>query len=256
MGTKHLRYTIEVDGCARKILSVSLRKTGLIFDLKPALFHRPADGKSAVDGRIEYSKATFHHSLESPTGNLITKTTVGSSGNNRQTQFTRALKSTNNFAEIFGRRLPDLSKGWPVSNGERSDVSLGKLDPVFFNLVICVFVGNADRKFSLHNDPVLEYGINVNEQTIGNYKIIILYSFYEQPSIDHGTSTFLWTTKPENLQDISIRENNCIMNGFNDYEVRERFFSLEHKFKRNYLELTDRWMGDRKSNGTLRHEDG
>lgn len=256
MGTKRLRYTIEVDGIARKILSVSLQKTGLIFDLKPALWHRPAPGKGAVDGSIEYSRATFHHSRDSPTGNLITKTTPSSGGLSRKTQFTLALKSTNRFAEIYGRRLPDLSEGWPESNGGPSDVSLGKLNPQSFNLVVCVFVGNADRPFSLHNDPVLEYGINVNERTLGDYKVLILYSFYEQPSIDHGTSTFLWTTKPENLPASAIRENDYIMNGFNEYEVRERFFLLEHQFKLDYLELTGKWMGDRKESGILSHQHG
>jgi hypothetical protein len=250
MSKQRLRYTIEVGGQARKILSVSHQSTGLIFDHKPAWWHRAKPGSPDVVGRVEFDRATFHHSHRSPIGNLITRTSPRSGSLNRHTQFTLALKTNNNFAPLIARRFPNLSD-WGSAPAGPNDISLGELDPVNFSLVTCLYIGNRDRIFSIHDEYLAE-GVNVSEVTIADYKILLLYTFYAIQSIDFGTQRFYFTDQPKNLKDESHRkQNNFIMQGFDDYNVLEDFFRTETLFRREFSQLTGQGMGDRCGRGTL-----
>lgn len=251
MSRTSLRYTVEVGGRALNILSVHLRKNELHFDFKPAEYSRRTPGSDSAPERIEYERSTFHFSPTSRTGNQITRKLGTPAGEHRQYHFTNAIKTTNAFAAVFSRRFPDLEKGWPESPGGPNDISLGDFDPRNFQLVISVFAGNADREFSIH-DPFLAEGINISEQILGKYKILILYSFYESPSIEQGTKAFFHTVRTESISDPSHkRENDFVMSGFDEYHVLEMFFILETRFMSEFSELAGRGLGNRNGVGRL-----
>lgn len=240
----NIRFTIDVDGIPRKLLSVSKQQTGLIFDHKPSSSQRPILGGSAIDGRIHYDRSTLHYSMRSSTGNLITRTSEAARGLRRHMQFTLALKTNNNFAPLIARRFPDLSKWEQVTDGHPV-VSLGAFDPSKYNLITCVYVSKDCRSLQLF-DPHLSQGIKIVEAVLDIFRITILYAFYPSPSINECTSRFYRTTHPKMLTDQDeIWSNRFIMSGFDDYYVLEDFLATERRFQIEFLQTTGRWLPSR-----------
>lgn len=150
----------------------------------------------------------------------------------------------------MARRFPNLSN-WASAPDGPVGTSLGKLDPSNFTLMMCSYVGNRHRTFNI-TDDYLAYGVNVLENCIGNYKILTLYTFYNCPSIDHGSRRFYFTLDPDTLENKDdIRSNSFVMEGFDDFEVLEDFFRAETELRREYFQLTGLWMLDRCSNGII-----
>lgn len=245
MHKRHLRYTVEVDGQHRKILSVSDQRTGLIFDFKPAPGHRSNPDSSTVDGTVEYDRGTFHHSARSRIGNLITRTNKNSHGVIRKNHFTRAIKTTNLLAPVAARRLPNFSLDWPEYSSTPGDVNLGHFDPKRFNFLYYLFAGKINQNV-VANDPVLHENINIVQSQIGDYKLIMLYCFYNMPSIDHGLTLFNHTFHPETIPEYESPDlNDEMMKGSDSYDVFEKFFRIENLCYRNFYELTGETMGER-----------
>jgi len=240
MPLPRLRYTIDVEGRPKKVVSVSLQQRGdLIIDLKPAESSRRSPSSAILTGSIGSDRSSIHPSPNSPEGNLITRTVPSTHEVQRTVQFTRAIKSTNQFAKVIGRLFPDISYQWPESYAEK-DIKLGSFNPRISSLQMALFVGPSEREFQAGQDRYLYGDIRITQNVIGDYRIVILHKTWNLPSLDHGITSFLQTAHPKAITCVShMQENERIMNGLDEYNAYEEFFREESLFRGERLALVE-----------------
>src|SRR4051812_17001800 len=143
-----VRFTITTEDGPRSLFTVNERRNGdLVLDLKPPPFFRLPGG--ATPHRIERQKYSVHRSLQTAEGNTITQRTFYSDREpSSHYHFTRALKQHNGFAPLFIRRYPDLRQLTPLPTSAADRVDLGEVEAEHFQLILGVYIANADREFS------------------------------------------------------------------------------------------------------------
>jgi len=237
---KRLRYTVLVNGRPKKILSVALQSRGdLIIDFKAAEEGRSEPRTSKTDSMIELHRLSVHTSRNSPEGNQIKSTIVASDGPIYFYHFTRAIKNTMRFAPVLHRRFPDISYNWDEST-EKSDILLGGAgyQSNTHTLMTSLFIGPAQRLFFDLNFSSEATNYYLRQDIIGNYRIVILYTFLPIPSIQHGISHFENTFVPGSNGD-PYREfiNNFVMNGYDEKQIRDIFHRKIGEMSQNHFDI-------------------
>lgn len=226
MPTPTLRLTADVSGTTRKLCSFALRKNGdLVIDLKPAPNHRAKAESAKVDAKVVSDRWSIHRSLKSPDGNLITKTRILSNGTHmRYQQFTRALKLRNQFAAVFYRRYPWLNNPEiELDDGSQDRVALGPFDESKFNLIVGLFVGNADRHFI----PFRSQRWRIHQRQFGDFNLVFLVSFLSLSAVLDGDLVFPFSSKEGEPHDVPF--------GYSELEATAEFERICSHLKHLYI---------------------
>src|SRR5437870_1149948 len=139
MAKSVFRLIITVKDQPRKLMTFTERNNGdLAIDVKPAPLCRPVASSVVLGPRYKSNLISIHKSLKSLTGNTFTSTRVLATGEvGRYQQFTKALKSSNQFAPVLFRRYPILSSNeTEIDDGTTPSLSLGAMDEDRFSLII------------------------------------------------------------------------------------------------------------------------
>lgn len=239
MPISHLRYTVEVYGRRKKILSISLRKkTGCLnLDYKPGPGHRSDPHGDRVDNLLMYKMSSFHLTKQSLSSNKITyKTRTANNPEERDVQFTESIKIYDRFAPVWFEQLLELDDLQMEAVGPADgQICLGRLASKEYNMIFGVFVGRRGRKFQYnHENDVL---VNIDEKEIGEFRIIVLYMFFRAPSIAHGLSAHPHTTDPRLTPEAKMELNRNVMAGVDEVGAVQGFFEICEDFRSRYVQL-------------------
>jgi len=228
-----LRLTIRSEGDPRKVLSIAARKNGdLILVLKPLPMHRPDPCAEHATERITHEKMSIHTSPTDATGNTITKDRWLASGNKkRELYFSRAIKSNNRFAPVMVKRLSYMHPAeTEIATEDATSFSLGTVEPRFFTPFFAILVGRKDRLFSTVNAPT---NINVAQQRVGDFNLVVLSTFATIPSIPHA---YHFTFKSSKF-DSDYDKNNPFYDGYDEAGSYIFFYDIVHKLILSYLDV-------------------
>jgi hypothetical protein len=140
---------------------------------------------------------TIHPSLKSADGmNLIKHTLVFGNGETYSaTHYTTALKTGTGAAHLFTRCFPDMRPEKYEAPAEEKNISLGSYDPEKFMLVVSFSVCAKHCKFLSGEGR----GFTVREINIGDYKLIVFWSFLTFNSVSDGYLLHTVTLPPEKV---------------------------------------------------------
>lgn len=197
------RFTIEVDGLQRTVLSIWENSNNLDLNI-----HITGGGatytadslKELVAGTEEgnYIRSekhiTIHNSQKSKNNNVI-KRTIEYSGQKPDTavQVTGAIKTHNLYTPALFRVCGDLSRDRYKlpENSDDEIISLGSYTPSKDQLRFMVVVSDLDKPF----EPDIEHPSNDIVVTFQNFSITLIWSYLNQPSHQHAIDFFLSTTQ-------------------------------------------------------------
>jgi hypothetical protein len=199
------RFTIDVKGTPRSVLSLGLGKHGDVFMHLHSAAHVTEAGVlvsspsslSYHGERIAEQRYSIHPSKESANFNTITHTLRLVTGQTIPSrQVTDAIK-TKTFAPVYARRCPDLSEARYIAKRQAATtISLGSYDPKRFTLLHAVCVGSSAKQFNLGTPG----NINVAQTTLGEVRIVVLWSFLCIPSHASGNIIHVLTGDPDAVE--------------------------------------------------------
>ncbi|MEH2485861.1 hypothetical protein [Bradyrhizobium sp. AZCC 2230] len=185
----YLRFTIDVAGAPRTLLSVVQKRDGTVIVRPKADYGlRPAWSIDTAD-RIFSQKYTIHPSVRSEIGiNTIHSTTVLVSGKKLEWRhLTKALKSGERYALLYVRRCANLEQLRYISKSPAENVvDLGGYDPTLYTLYYALFVGPPDMTLDVPNEAVLGLGIhrfNARSYDLQNARLTMVWSFLRLSSL-------------------------------------------------------------------------
>lgn len=196
------RFTIEVDGLPRTVLSIWENPNNLDLNI-----HITSGGatytanslKELVVGTEEenYVRSekhiTIHNSQKSKNNNVIKRTIKYFSREpDTAVQVTGAIKTDNLYTPALFRVCGDLSRDRYKLPENCNDeiISLGSYTPSKDQLRFMVVVSDLDKPF----EPDIEHPSNHMVVNFQNFSIALIWSYLNQPSHPHAIDFFLSTT--------------------------------------------------------------
>ncbi|MCX5496452.1 hypothetical protein OSH11_17225 [Kaistia dalseonensis] len=185
-----------------------------------------ADGPdlSAFAGqRIKESRYSIHASDESVNGiNLIKRTLrlFGGVEPITSVHLTKAIKTANQFAPIYTRRVGELGEAHKYKPGKGRLIRLGAYDPNKFTAFFMVVISSPER--SLNN--LRPRTTSVFEYNFTRFKITVVVTYLPIPTLKKGHLFHLVTINP----DLAVNEEEkaaalAAIDGFDDLEVMDLF---------------------------------
>jgi hypothetical protein len=224
-----LRLTIETASTIRKLATFNLIETGDIeIDFKAAAWHREDPNSIDRSAKIIAEQLSIHRSQQSTIGNQITRTRFLEVGEPRRfVQFTKALKTNNNFAPVYYRIFPLLNNPEAeIDDGLRQTLHLGSIDERYFSLIAGVYVANRDRDFG---SVPLRLRCKMQQRSLGDFNLVILYSFLSFPAAPDGTAAF-----PKSSRDDAVKHPE--FDGLDEIGALRDFVSVRDELRQNYIE--------------------
>ncbi|QOG20820.1 hypothetical protein [Bradyrhizobium sp. SEMIA] len=231
-----LRLTIETGSTIRKLATFNLIENGDIeIDFKAALWHRDDPNSVERSTKIIAEQISIHSSRQSITGNQITRTRILEGGEKRRlVQFTKALKTNNNFAPVYYRIFPHLDNAeTEIDDGLQQTIHLGSIDERHFSVIAGVYVANHDRKFGPFP---LRYRCKVQQRSLGAFNLVILYSFLSFPAAEDGTAAF-----PKSSRDDAIQHPE--FDGLDEIGSLRDFENVRNHLRQNYCQRIEDTTG-------------
>jgi len=203
------RFTIEVDGIPKTLLSFRPSAKGdLYMVLKTAAEFRAnsSDFPASKDAkRIVEQRYSIHPSMLMPTKNAIKQTLiVENQPPIISHHHTKAIKGDNRFALIFSRRAPDLRVERYNAPVSEKNTSVNCYEPAHFTLFYAVLVAAKGQDFSVPEAGLVPM-LNITQQDIGDYRIVIISAFANLPSTPYGMLSHFVTLPPDQNTSDEIR---------------------------------------------------
>ena len=221
--TKEVRLAFLVNGKLRRFIGFRQNATGsLIIPFEKAR-SRPVHYDSLLDLEGQkYSHAplireqhySVHPSPQLPTENVIHWTQVSEMGEAfGRMAYTRAIKAKTRFAFVHNYLIHSLRDSKPVKSNPKADVAnIGSYNPDLFSVIYSLFVADKDRVFVGMAD-----NFNIFQRVIGNYRVVVLWSYIRFPSYPAGVWTHLPTRRLELIPSDEERAiMDTYMNGFDE----------------------------------------
>lgn len=204
------RFAINVNGTPRSLFTVRISNQGsLLLSLKrPKMFRDfgvivEDSGKTVEHGKeIAEQRFSVHPSPFLPDENVIHYTMyVDGSPKIEHRHYTRAIKINRRFALMFAKRCTDLSIGrYNLSSGKGEVISICEYHPTKFTLFCSVLVGPSGLPFDVPNFDCCEFH-NIVEREFGQFKLVLVYSFFSLPSHSTGAISHYGTIDPATQSD-------------------------------------------------------
>jgi hypothetical protein len=206
-------FTIDIRGVPREIFQVQQRSENgdLTIVLRKGRYRTDSDTYKVKSDGHEYveHRISVHSSPQSKTGiNALVHTVNLKDGSEFPTRnYTRAIKATNRFACLITERCRDMNiPSHAISGTKNPLVSLGSYSADLFQLVYGIFVGRADRTFSpgtLLDQNQIKFIQVPFIHPLGEYSVVVLWSFIGLPSNGSSNYTSFKTARPEDIETIT-----------------------------------------------------
>lgn len=228
--------TVKANEVCATICSINLASNGDIhIEEEPSKYYREDPGSYKTDEEFIYYRTTIHCSRSS-CGNLITnkKKFIGNKDERRLTHFTLAVKN-GNFAFVYAKLLNDDYR-FHSKYEKYKNINFGEIDERKFSLIYGVFVSARDSKFKWYDGTGV---LNYIELPIGDFKLVVTWTFLEAPSIPLGWRVTNTTTDPKYVKDVAERRHiEAVMLGMEFEEVACQFPKITYNLLNNRIMLT------------------
>jgi hypothetical protein len=235
-------FTIFADGHPRKLFRIQQRSSGDLTIIITDANYQSVPGSFRVekDNKIVDTHQSIHKSPKIPEN--VLKLTVKNEDNSKIEAFnyTKAIKQNNKIAFLHARRCQSLLYDRYIYRGKAEKLfSLGSCDFRQYQMIYAVGVASADFHFELYGHLDFSYKAKI----VGEFKIIILWTFFIQPS--NSTGKFLiGRTEPSTAANSDDIMNKMMQDGFSDFEFTAFFDSNRCHLRDDYFITTQNDVPD------------
>lgn len=227
-----LKYTIaiKVNENLTKLLSIKELNNG---DLN---IHTTSGGKSfssdlvedmiIVKDEKEFQESSKHISIhtnpDSNTTNTIKKTIEYRDKKETLVQISSGIKIDDEYIPILFRVCGNQSRDRYIMDNINNTniINFGNYEPSTDQLRLMLFVSSNNKKFNFD----IEHPTNYKFVEFTNFRLHILWSYFNKSSIDHALDFFLFT-----------KQEMGIMRGFNWYEIYNFYTSINMNYIIEYF---------------------
>lgn len=247
------RVVAHVDGNPKHLLSFKIGgDNSLYIFIAHAEMMRDYDktiedeGSSSHRKVVQMQKYSIHPSVLSPEmtdKNMIKHFIEAEDEKPSSVHFTRAIKATKKLTPLFFKQCPELLVDrYDIDDSEGPLRSLCAYDPRVTTLFYGVFVGSRDTDMRRYNKLMQHKAIKFYTFVVGEYRLVILYSFLTMPSLNTGCLNHIITSDPRNIDDEEFKKLTLkIMDGMDADELLNmaeyRFNALRENTVRLHKEM-------------------
>jgi hypothetical protein len=200
----------------------------------------PGSFRVEKDNKIVNTHQSIHKSPKIPEN--VLKLTVKTEDDSKTEAFnyTKAIKQNNKIGFLHARRCQSLLDERYIYRGKAEKLfSLGSCEFRQYQMIYTVGVASADFHFELYGHVDFSYKTKI----VGEFKIIILWTFFIQPS--NSTGNFLiGRTEPSTSANSDDILNKMMQDGFSEFEFTEFFDWNRHHLRDDYFNATQNDVPD------------